>query len=117
MRMPAPCCTPCAPCTGARTCAGAGHLETPSPPLPVRSWSTVPGGLGFPAMSTLPRLLVLVLVLSCGHAGDAPAVTDGPKTRDGIGRYFMGREIAHVMGHQGASWLERPQREAEEDTA
>jgi len=36
--------------------------------------------------------------------------------RDGIGKFFMGREIAHVMGHQGADWLERPEREAEENT-
>ncbi len=35
---------------------------------------------------------------------------------DGIGKFFMGREIAHVMGHQGADWLERPEREAEENT-
>ena len=33
---------------------------------------------------------------------------------NGIGKFFMGREIAQVMGHQGADWLERPQREAEE---
>jgi len=26
----------------------------------------------------------------------------------------MGREIAHVMGHQAADWLERPEREQEE---
>jgi FkbM family methyltransferase len=26
----------------------------------------------------------------------------------------MGREIAQVMGHEGASWLDRPEREAEE---
>lgn len=37
-------------------------------------------------------------------------------SRDGIGKFFMGREIAHVMGHQGAGWLERPEREAEENT-
>jgi len=36
--------------------------------------------------------------------------------RDGIGKFFMGREIAHVMGHQGADWLERPERDAEENT-
>lgn len=36
--------------------------------------------------------------------------------RDGIGKFFLGREIAHVMGHQGADWLERPEREAEENT-
>jgi len=34
----------------------------------------------------------------------------------GIGKFFMGREIAHVMGHQAADWLERPEREAEEKT-
>jgi precorrin-6B methylase 2 len=33
---------------------------------------------------------------------------------DGIGKIYMGREIAHVMGHTGAMWLERPSREAEE---
>jgi ubiquinone/menaquinone biosynthesis C-methylase UbiE len=35
---------------------------------------------------------------------------------DGIGKSYMGREIAAVMGHQGAPWLERPEREAEEGT-
>lgn len=33
---------------------------------------------------------------------------------DGIGKIYMGREIAQVMGHTGAMWLERPSREAEE---
>jgi len=33
---------------------------------------------------------------------------------NGIGKFFMGREIAHVMGHQAADWLERPEREKEE---
>jgi ubiquinone/menaquinone biosynthesis C-methylase UbiE len=33
---------------------------------------------------------------------------------DGIGKFYMGREIAQVMGHQGAGWLERPEREKEE---
>jgi ubiquinone/menaquinone biosynthesis C-methylase UbiE len=33
---------------------------------------------------------------------------------DGIGKFYMGREIAHVMGHQGADWLERPERVEEE---
>ncbi|HEU0039259.1 MAG TPA: class I SAM-dependent methyltransferase [Verrucomicrobiae bacterium] len=35
---------------------------------------------------------------------------------NGIGRFYMGREIAHVMGHQAADWLERPEREQEERT-
>jgi ubiquinone/menaquinone biosynthesis C-methylase UbiE len=33
---------------------------------------------------------------------------------DGIGKVYMGREIARVMSHEGADWLERPGREAEE---
>jgi FkbM family methyltransferase len=37
-------------------------------------------------------------------------------TRDGIGKIYMGREISQVMGHLGASWLERPKREQEERT-
>jgi SAM-dependent methyltransferase len=35
---------------------------------------------------------------------------------NGIGKFYMGREIAHVMGHQAAGWLERPEREEEERT-
>lgn len=33
---------------------------------------------------------------------------------DGIGKFYMGREIAQIMGHQGAAWLERPSRGLEE---
>jgi SAM-dependent methyltransferase len=35
---------------------------------------------------------------------------------DGIGKRYMGREIAQVMGWQGAAWLERAEREQEERT-
>src|SRR6516162_2138359 len=34
--------------------------------------------------------------------------------RDGIGKFYLGREIAQVMGHQAADWLERGEREQEE---
>lgn len=37
-------------------------------------------------------------------------------SRDGIGKFYMGREISHVMGHQGAAWLERADRQREERT-
>jgi len=33
---------------------------------------------------------------------------------DGTGKFYMGREIALVMGHLAAGWLERPEREREE---
>ena len=34
--------------------------------------------------------------------------------RDATGKIYRGRQIAQVMGHQGAGWLERPEREREE---
>ena len=37
-------------------------------------------------------------------------------TADGTGKYYMGREIAQVMGAAGIDWLERPQRQSEENT-
>jgi len=33
---------------------------------------------------------------------------------DGIGKFYFGREVAYVMGHQAADWLERPERQEEE---
>jgi precorrin-6B methylase 2 len=33
---------------------------------------------------------------------------------DGIGKFYLGREIAHVMGPGGVPWLERREREVEE---
>ena len=66
--------------------------------------------------------LIVVCPLLTTRADDvkpvAPAKDGAYETRpaspDGIGKYYMGREIAQVMGHQGADWLERPEREAEE---
>ncbi len=34
---------------------------------------------------------------------------------DGIGKYYMNREIAQVMGHQAKGWLERESRKTEEN--
>ena len=36
--------------------------------------------------------------------------------RNGIGKWYKGREIAQVMGFQGMQWLDRPEREKEENT-
>src|SRR5688572_1567185 len=47
-------------------------------------------------------------------AADAQRYTFQRRTRDGIGKVYMGREIAQVMGHLAAGWLERPEREREE---
>ncbi len=74
----------------------------------------------------ISRLVLLTLLLNgvgCSIAeqqGDA-ASDDGPYryatgSPDGIGKFYLGREISHVMGHRGATWLERPKREREERT-
>jgi len=61
-----------------------------------------------------------VLVFCCFiAAGLGLAQTPGYTYRDdhdpnGIGKFYAGREIAQVMGHQGADWLERPERQQEE---
>ncbi|MDX1643021.1 MAG: class I SAM-dependent methyltransferase [Thermoanaerobaculia bacterium] len=47
---------------------------------------------------------------------DAERYRERRPSRDGIGRVYMGREIARVMGYQGAAWLERPTRRMEERT-
>ena len=36
---------------------------------------------------------------------------------NGIGKWYMGREIAYVMGFQGIGWLERYEREKEENVS
>ena len=36
---------------------------------------------------------------------------------NGIGKWYMGMEIAYVMGFEGIGWLERSEREEEEDVS
>src|SRR4051812_29964270 len=69
-------------------------------------------------------LLIALFLLPLANAEEpkAAAPASAPTTRytskrpaaDGIGKVYMGREIAHVMGHAAADWLERPEREEEE---
>jgi SAM-dependent methyltransferase len=47
-------------------------------------------------------------------ARSAPAYRFAPGSPDGIGKFYRGREIAEVMGFEGAEWLERPERAREE---
>lgn len=65
--------------------------------------------------------IVLTLLLAPAQVlSEKPYVksyySTGPASMDGIGKFYMGREISHVMGHLGAGWLERPAREREERT-
>jgi ubiquinone/menaquinone biosynthesis C-methylase UbiE len=76
-----------------------------------------------PLLTRALPLLILAL-----FAAGVPLFAEAPKPpvplyetraehdRNGIGKFFLGREIARVMGHQAADWLERPEREEEEKT-
>ncbi len=62
-------------------------------------------------------LLLLLAVTSSGQESSTPERYRYEKgDSNGIGKWYMGREIAHVMGFQGIGWLERPEREREEHT-
>ena len=72
---------------------------------------------------TFHALVCLLIILSNQslHSQKTPKEAEsiyefGQATRDGIGKFYKGREISQVMGHLGASWLERPMREQEERT-
>jgi ubiquinone/menaquinone biosynthesis C-methylase UbiE len=76
-------------------------------------------------MRRLASLVISATLLVCTslHAQPEPdrkkAEADRYEVRkdhdpDGIGKFYMGREIAQVMGHLAAGWLERPEREREE---
>jgi ubiquinone/menaquinone biosynthesis C-methylase UbiE len=73
------------------------------------------------------RLLLLallpLLVPAAGRATEPPKA-EPPRYEyhrdhdpNGTGKFYMGREIALVMGHQAAGWLDRPEREKEEQPA
>lgn len=66
---------------------------------------------------------LLPLVASCQGQGNTvkslPADSiylAGRASADGIGKFYQGREIAHVMGAAGGEWLERDSRQQEENT-
>jgi len=68
---------------------------------------------------TIALAIVLASLVPVRAADESahPGYTQGQASRDGIGKFFMGREISHVMGHLGAGWLERKEREVEEKPA
>jgi hypothetical protein len=73
-----------------------------------------------PQVAALAVLLLATLAGACAQ-GDGSRTRDGhyeygDASRDGIGKFYMGREIAHVMGHRAAMWLERDGRERDERT-
>jgi len=66
-------------------------------------------------------LLCCTVLMSCTTLAATPIADSNPSYQyqtihspDGIGKFYQGREIAKVMGHTEALWLERPTREIEE---
>jgi SAM-dependent methyltransferase len=59
-------------------------------------------------------VLAVAVPLHSWAEADAPRYEKIPATQDGIGKAFMGRQIARVMSWHSASWLERPARVNEE---
>lgn len=71
----------------------------------------------FPLFLITALFLPMASMLSAkADKKDETTYSYGKKSRDGIGKFYMGREISQVMGHLGAGWLERPKREQEERT-
>src|SRR5690242_300051 len=66
------------------------------------------------ARFALPILLIAASPSGLHSATPSSPYTAGTKTRDGLGKYYFGREITHYMTHEGAPWLDRPERDQEE---
>ena len=68
--------------------------------------------------AALVAMCLAVMLVSARPPANAQSsrYTSVPASADGSGKRYMGREIAAVMGWQGAAWLEREEREREERT-
>jgi SAM-dependent methyltransferase len=81
---------------------------------------STPAALGAAAVWTLLSAASLAQTVSTpapaptAISASASVYQTGAASRDGIGKFYFQREIAHVMGFEGAAWLERPDRQAEE---
>ena len=71
---------------------------------------------GFQRMPRRRLLAAACLAAVAPAFAQEPLYQRRPASPDGIGKLYMGREISHVMGWQGAPWLEREEREREERT-
>ena len=76
--------------------------------------------INFCKISTFSAILIILVVCnSCKGQTEKNDSMYSFRSGDpnGIGKWYMGREISHVMGYQGISWLERESREKEEHTS
>ena len=64
---------------------------------------------------SLSLLFIAILFTVAGIAQER--YTTKPGDPNGIKKWYMGRQIAQVMSHYGIDWLERQEREMEENTS
>src|ERR1051325_2669602 len=64
--------------------------------------------------SITPIALILLCLPATSLQTKPPYEKRADHDPNGIGVFYMGREIAQVMGHQAADWPDRPEREEEE---
>jgi len=71
------------------------------------------------AIKFLTLIFIIILFNSCGSqtSETSGVYTYQIEDYNGIGKWYMGREIASVMGFEGMEWLERPERESEENVS
>ncbi len=67
-----------------------------------------------PLSSCSDNTITRATIPAGGNQAQSGLYRQGKPSADGIGKIYMGREIAGVMGWQGAAWLEREERSREE---
>ena len=75
-------------------------------------------------MALYIRIMIFLLLTGCSNQQQTQAAGNAPEfsaiykqrsaSREGIGKVYLGREIARVMDSQNASWLDRSSRDVEE---
>ena len=66
--------------------------------------------------TTLRFTLLFFAILQTATLAAQERYTVKPGDPNGINKWYMGRQIAQVMSHYGIGWLEREEREQEENT-
>lgn len=78
-------------------------------------------------MKTIVRNALIIFLVCCAQCitvqnctaqknNSDSLYTYGTASQGGTGKFYMGREIAHVMGASNAAWLDRSSRPQEENT-
>ena len=84
------------------------HIKTGDPMSPL-------------VINIMKKLKFILMIIPLGFFGQSPnsdiKYTYQKGDVNGIGKWYMGREISYVMGFQGIGWLERSEREKEENVS